>query len=118
MVAGWWLDACQPMPTPGMLVEDGTFILELDSVPALCLSVFLTQSKDIAWTAGYIKNPKFKQSLEKEGAHLWTHCFNYAKEKGYNRVMCYSLVNKLTEKYKRFGMTQTCSNLSSFMRML
>jgi hypothetical protein len=118
IISSWWTDQKECSPVEGMMIEDGTFILESDNVPALSLTVFKTQSKEMAYLEGFIKNPVFKRSLEKEAAALWEHCFQYAKNCGYKRLVCYCLVDKLVEKYKRFGMIQTTSNLNSFVRVL
>lgn len=104
----------------GMLVENGTFILELDNVPALTLTVFLTQSKQIAYLEGFNKNPLFKErNLETEGQKLWDHCFNFAREQGYARLLCCAeaRVDKLKAKYQRFGMTKTI-DLTGFVKEL
>lgn len=94
----------------GMLVENGTFVLEIENVAALTLSVFLTQSKQVAYLMGFYKNPIFKSiSLEPFGQQLWNHCFEHAQSKGYKRILCFAETNvpKLQEKYMRFGMTKT-----------
>lgn len=119
MVYSWWTSAKECPPILGMMINDGSFILELNGVPALSLTVFLTQSKEISFIEGFIKNPEFRNTnLEEYGKILWNHCFNYAKDSGYNRIICYCLENKLIDKYKRFGMEQSASNLTSFVRIL
>lgn len=118
-IVSWWTKQNECPPTPGMMIEDGTFVLEIENIPALSLTVFLTQSKEISYIEGFVKNPVFKGvSLEAFGSKLWEHCFQYAKEKGYNRIICYCIENKLKDKYARFGMTTTCSSLTSFVKEL
>lgn len=117
LIKSWWdaYKACPPLP--GMMVEDGTFVLELNGTPALSLTVLGTQSKQIAYVEGYIKNPDFMNvSLEEYGSLLWNYCFEYAKKQGYARVFCYCLVDKLGEKYARYGMSKTAEHLSAFVR--
>ncbi len=118
MICKWWTDQNECPPLQGMMIPDGTFILEKNKVPALSLTVFLTQSKEIAYLEGFIKNPEFKESLEKEAHTLWQHCFDYAKFYGYTRVICYCMQEKLKQKYVRLGMTLSGNNLTSFVRSL
>lgn len=117
MICSWWNAAGEPAPSSGMMGY-GTFVLELDYCPALSLTVFLTQSKQVAYIEGFIKNPEFKQSLETEGQTLWNHCFEWAKARGAKNVFCYCKQPKLEKKYERFGMTKVDSDLSAFVREL
>lgn len=101
------------------MVEDGTFVLELDNIAVLSATVLLTQSKEMAYIEGFIKNPAVKHfNLECYGKSLWEHCYDYAKAKGYKRVLTYPSVNKLVEKYTRFGMRITVRNLTSLVKEL
>jgi hypothetical protein len=119
MIASWWTSYNEPAPVQGSMISDGTFIMEINKTPALCLTTFLTQSKEVAYIAGFVKNPKFKDiNLEPEGKLLWDHCFKFAKDKGYKRVICFSVVSKLADKYERFGMRKTYNNLNSFVKEL
>lgn len=119
MISSWWTAYNEPAPIRGAMIENGTFILEFKNVPALCLTTLLTQSFEVAYVAGFVKNPLFKEiPLEPEGQHLWNHCFSYAKDKGYKRVLCFSVVDKLTKKYEKFGMKKTYNSLTSFVKEL
>lgn len=119
MVCSWWKEFTNQEPLSGMLIENGTFILELNDMPALCITVFLTQSKDMAYIANFIKNPIFFQNnLEDYGKKLWNHCFNWAYEQGYSRVLCFSDNPKLSVKYEKFGMKPTLTNLTGFLKVL
>lgn len=119
MIKSWHIISTGETPMDGLMIENGTFILERANIPALCLTVLLTQSNQVSYCFGYIKNPLFKeQNLENEGRALWEHCFSFAKEKGYNNILCFSNVDKLKDKYQRFGMRKTMDNLSSFVRNL
>lgn len=116
MIYSWWTDQKEHPPIDGMMIEDGTFILELNNIPALSLTVFKTQSREMAYLEGFIKNPQFKQSLHSYSKILWNHAFLYAKNEGYKRVICLCAVDKLENKYIDLGMTKTAKNLSSFAR--
>lgn len=116
-IASWWQMSTGQTPATHMMVEDGTFILEIDNKPALALTTLLTQSKDMAYLFSFIKNPVFKQTLETYGKILWDHCSDYAKEKGYTRVICFADETKLADKYLRFGMQKTSDKLTGFVRI-
>lgn len=119
VIKDWWLDATKVGPTEDMLAEDGTFILELNGFPALCLTVLTTQVKGMAYIFSFIKNPLFKKvQLENYGQMLWDHCFEYAKNKGYTKVICFSDNEKLQKKYERFGMSVTGTNLAALVKEL
>jgi hypothetical protein len=117
-IVSWWEDYKECPPLEGMMLSDGSFILELNKVPAMSLTVLLTQSKEISYIEGFIKNPLFKDiNLESYGKILWNHCFEYAKSRGYKRAICFSMEEKLFNKYERFGMTKTKPCIS-FVRVL
>lgn len=116
-ICSWWTTHGEPGPVLGMMIEDGTFVAELCDEPALSLTVFLTQSKELAYLEGYVKNPKFK-NLEAEGKQLFEHCYDFAKSKGYKRVVMFSQVPKLNEKCIRYGMLKAASHLSSTVKEL
>lgn len=119
MICDWWNHYKETPPIAGMMIEDGTFILEIDKIPALSLTVFLTQSKEIAYLEGFIKNPHFENiSLHEVSQSLWDHCFLYAKNKGYKRLLAYCNNDKLKKKYQQFGMVNVLEPLSGFVKEL
>lgn len=116
-IANWWTLQNECPPLEGMMVEDGTFVLELNNIPILSATVFLTQSKEMAYFEGFIKNPTVKKfNLETYGKMLWQHCCEWASARGYKRLIVYCNVNKIVEKYTRFGMRKTASDLTSLVR--
>lgn len=117
-IVSWWEHYKEVPPVQGAMMEDSTFVLEINNISALSLTVLFTQSKEIAYIEGFIKNPLFKESLEKQGAELWNHCFDYAKAQGYKRVFCYCAAEPLKNKYERFGMTKSVDKLTAFGREL
>lgn len=116
-ISSWWEQRGESLPSE-ILTEDGTFVLEIEGKAALCVTVLLTQVKGMAYLFAFVKNPEFKESLEPYGKQLWSHCFDFAKKRGYQRLICFAPNEKLSEKYERFGMRKTMSNLSSFVRDL
>lgn len=115
----WYLDAHVLPPLPGMLIEDGTFILELNQVPALSQTVLLPQSKVVAYLEYMIKNPIFKkQNLEEIMPLFRDYLENYAKERGYQYFLTYGNHEKLNEKYKRLGFIPSLQNLTAFYKRI
>lgn len=105
---------------PKELIPPTTFILELDSAPALSLSAFLTNSDEICYIEGLIGNPDLKGKKRAKGTKaLADYCFSYLKDKGYKKVIFYTHIDKLKDKYvKEMGAIMTLSNLSSFVKEL
>jgi len=111
-ISSWWIANGEPAPINGIMVENGSFVLELDNVPSLALTILLTQSKELAFMEGFIKNPIFKEmSLEPYGFLLWNHCLDYARSFGYKRLIAISDKEKLFSKYERFGMKKTIPSM-------
>lgn len=118
-IHSWWNSANEVAPQEGMMIEDGTFVLEALGVPAITVTVYLTQSKQIAYIEGLIKNPLLKHiDLEPQTSLLMEYICDYARERGYTNLFAYCKVDKLKEKYKRYGLTQVLDNLSAFSRRL
>lgn len=118
-ISSWWKNSTGARPAKGLMIENGTFILELNGIPAMCLTVLLTQSKEIAYCTAFIKNPIFKDdNLEEYGQILWSCCNAYAKSNGYKRTICFSNIPQLQEKYKRFGYIPEHKNLTNFVKEL
>lgn len=119
LIAGWWRESGSVPPCPGMMIEDGTFVVDLDDTPTMSLTVLLTQSKQMAYIEGYICRPGVKKEVRSEiGADLWNHCFEFAKARGYARVVCLAPNEKLASRYEDLGMTRTLSEIHSLAREL
>jgi hypothetical protein len=114
----WWKSTYNT-DLPKDLMTNGSFILEINKVPALTLTVLKTQTKELSYLASFMKNPEFKKtSLETYGQILWNHCFDYARACGYKRIICLAEVEQLKSKYERFGMKKTSNNIATFYREL
>jgi len=116
-IASWWEAFGEIGPQEGMMIEDGTFVLEIDEKLALSLTVFKTQST-IGYLEGYISDPELdKVARRKNGEELWNHCFNWARWQGIKVLICY---NKpiFVERYEALGMTKSIGNLTSMFKTL
>lgn len=116
-IASWWEKSGHVAPIKGFMSPEVTYVLELDNIPALSLSMLLTNSKEAAYMEAFIKNPKFN-NLHEYGFLLWDHCFKEAKKAGYKRVICASNIPKLFSKYEDFGMKKVSENYTGFVREL
>jgi hypothetical protein len=117
-IHSWWIAAGECPPARGMMISNGTFVLEVDGVPALTQTVLLTQSKELCYLEGIAKNPEFKESLESLIPPLWETVFQYAKDRGYKNILGYCKVEKLKNKYQKLGLVKVMDNLSAFTREL
>jgi rRNA processing protein Gar1 len=120
MIASWWSDHGEVGPRPGMMVEDGTFVLELGSTPVMSITVFLTQSKEVAYLEGLISAPYFtiKEARRIVGQELVNHAYAFAKSKGYKRVICYTDKPKLANRYQELGMSKSIGSIQALFREL
>lgn len=116
-IVSWWTHYGEPAPLEGMMTPNGSFVLELDGVSALTQTVLLTQSKELCYLEGFCKNPEFRNvSLESYIAPLWDEVFNYAKARGYKRILGYCKVPSLEKKYERLGLVKAGSQMSVFTK--
>lgn len=99
------------------MVEDGTFVLESDGKSLMTLTVFLTQSPEIAYFSGYCAKPGTARSISRAYGHiLWEHCFTYLKSKGYKRAISFTAEEGLIRRYKELGMQEYAKGLVSLGR--
>lgn len=118
-IQSWWIKAGETAPILGQLPEDSTFVLEKNGVMIACVSAYLTNCKEIAYIENLAKDPDLGSYVTKEMINnLIDHTFNFIKELGYKRAICFAYVDKLKERYLEFGFHKTCDNLSSFSREL
>lgn len=111
-ISDWYAISTGQRPPEGLLVEDGTFVVEIENMPILSWTVFKTQSKELCYLECFIKNPKMTVSLETYGQLLFDHCANYARDCGFKRMVGLTHIPQLTKKCERFGMVRTLDNVS------
>lgn len=117
MIKGWWVDSNECPPLEDMLTEDSTFILEMHGKARMCISVYITNSKAVAYLENFVKDPGFKDSNACSKI-LVEHAEKFAKDKGYKYLMCLSYKEKLKSRYEKLGYFRTLNNLSSFCKEL
>lgn len=117
-ISNWYEISTGQRPPEGLLVNDGTFVVEVEGIPILSWTVFKTQSKEICYLECFIKNPKVKVSLEVYGQLLFNHCASYARDCGFKRIVGFTHIPQLRDKCERFGMTCTLNNASILSKEL
>ncbi len=114
MIASW-----SDMPlVPGLLIEDGTFIMELNREPAATISVYTTNCYEVAYLEMFVGNPTLKADRAQFMPYLLSHAEQYTKNKGYKRLMCLAPHEKLTKRYKELGYRPTYIGLVSMTKEL
>ena len=116
-IASWWTDRGDIAPHQGMLVEDGTFVLEDAVGPIMSQTILTTQSKDICILEFFCKNSNRPVERGVEQV-LWKHCFDWAKSQGYKYVVGYSKVERIFPRLEAAGMTRSMGGLQSFFKEL
>jgi hypothetical protein len=119
-ILGWYSDRNQHGPLPDMFLEDSTFVLEYDNKPVMCISIYLTNSKEIALLEHLARDPEFNdRSTTGEAINMITNYVeNFTKNMGYKRI--FTLINRqsLKNKYSDFGYLETNNGISIFMKEL
>lgn len=115
----WWQQHNGIPPQPGMMIEDGTFVVEWSGEPVMTLTVFKTQSTEIAFFEGFCKHPYLPKELSYQfGSNLFEHCYEYLQKNGYKRAILYAEYEALVKRYEALGMTKALSGLTSMTRVL
>lgn len=109
-----WLD----FPINEQTLNNSTFILEIDNVPAYCLTVYFTNSKELALIENFAGNPKLKEERKPYSQVLWVYLEDLAKELGYKQIICLAKEKKLSEKYESFGYSRIMNNVDVMGKVL
>lgn len=118
MVTRWWNTYQEIGPCEGMMTSNGSFVLEKDSIPTLCVTMFLTQS-NVAYLEGFIKNPSYSNiSLKEETKMLAEYCYEFARKNGKKHVICYCKEPKLIKLYESLGLRHSAYGLNGFSKEL
>ena len=117
MIKSWWSYYGDVLPTRDLLTPDTNFILFVDAVPTLSLSLFLTNCKGIAYIANFVSNPLTTSEQRLPASPVLFHyVYEVAKSMGFKRVQCLAPNKKLRDRYVECGMTPILSGLVSMTR--
>lgn len=116
VIRSWWTASGAIPPEPGMMIEDGTFVLEALGRAVMSLTVLLTQSC-LAYFEGYIADPKFTRG-KRAGELLWSHCYDFARSRGAKQVILYAAKEKLVKRYQELGAVPALHGVTAMTRSL
>lgn len=119
MIESWWKASDMPVPPINAIPEATTFIVEMDNVPAISLSLVETNISAYAYVDFFVGNPKITNPLRQFASTLLVdHIVDLSRTKGYERLIALSLKPKLTEYYTSFEFRPTFSGITCLMRDL
>ena len=119
MIQSWWTKQNEFAPTLDMLPEESTFICELNKVPMVAITLYLTNSKEFCMLDNFVGNPDMRGNMRSEASRIIiNHAEQFAKELGYKSITCLALKDKLKEYYQSFGYTKRFDNVASFNKEL
>lgn len=116
-VVSWWNKANEQPPVIGMMPEDTTFIAEINGRPSLCVTLYLTNSKEICYVENFVGNPDVNKNKRKEAAKILSdYIAVFAGQLGYKRMMCMCYKEPLVKRYQELGYTPTLNGVTTFIR--
>ena len=117
LVKSWWDSFEEPAPNEDMLPTESTFIYEVKGIPALCVTLYFTNTKQFCMIDNFVRNPSFDDKNRRHAIkELLAYITNVAKDNGYKSVMCMGYRPCTIKLYKELGFTQTMSGVSTFIR--
>ena len=119
LIKSWWDAAGEFAALPGMMPEDSTLIVNYEGRPLASLTIYFTNSKEIAYLENLVGNPEFKGEIRKKGVEILTRSAEQlAKSRGYKRLLCLTEKTKLKGRYEELGYLPTLNNVTTFVREL
>ena len=119
MICEWWKAYEMAPPMRGMMIEDGTFVAELDGNPLMTITAFKTQSLEVSYLEGFCSKPGLINSIRNFASQsIVEHAYAYLRKLGFKRVNCLSLQDKLTKRYQELGGIVQCSGITSLGKEL
>lgn len=113
-----WLKDENFTPSKDLMSKSSTFVLEENNVPLFCITIYLTNCKEVCFIENFAGNPDFKKERQKHSQLLFTYMENLAKDLGYKSILCFSGVEKLTQKYEEYGYKRIMNNLTALGKVL
>jgi hypothetical protein len=117
MVESWWKRSGEVAPLPSMMPLESSFIAEVDYKPALAVAVYLTNTPELAYVENFIGNPEMKTQERKVAAFLLAkHISDFAKSRGFKRLLCMTEKPALVSRYLELGFMPTLSGVTTLVR--
>lgn len=115
MLSNWWSVQREIGPKKDA-IPGTTFILEEDRLPALSVSLYLTNGP-FCHVDNFVGNPDMKDKKFLAGV-LLRHISLIAKDLGYQRLFCMGYKKKLVDYYESIGFNKTSDKVSTFTKEL
>lgn len=117
MIDSWWAASGTMGPLPGMMPGESSFIAEIDGTPALAVTVYLTNTPEVAYAENFIANPEVSGGLL-AGRAFSDYVAAFAKSRGYKRLLCMTEKRTLVRRYQQLGYYPTLSGVTTLVRNL
>lgn len=97
--------------------KDSSFILEIDGIPSLHMSFYITNCKGVSYLENFVGNPEMKGMVRREATkYLISFLTELAKQLGYKRLIGFGFQDKTKAYYKTLGFENTLNDVSVFCR--
>jgi hypothetical protein len=114
IISSWYRDEA---PSKEALPEDSTFIFELNDIPALSVTLYLTNCKEICMVEHFIGNPDLSGSDRRQATiALNNFISDFAKALGYKNLVAMTANVKLQNYYQGLGYKKVSGDLPVLKR--
>jgi hypothetical protein len=117
MLQAWNAAYNEVAPVQETIPADSSYVLEIDSTPALFLSLIKTNAS-YCYFENYCGNPEFKGKRLDATEHLIQYVSNEAKKAGHSLILTFAYKPKLVEQFQRNGFTKALDGLTAFYRRI
>lgn len=118
-ICSWWEGHHETPPIYGMMVEDGTFVVEYQGERVMTVTALKTQSQEVAYLEGFCVKPQTDKKLSHEFSNiLFDHACRYLKKAGYKRALIMTNKHRIMDRYIDLGMRRTLSGVFTLVREL
>lgn len=116
-VSSWWHASGQPVPAQETMPPESSFIAEIEHEPALAVALYLTNTPAFAFVENFAGNPRLCGSDRREaGKVLADHISNFAKERGFKRLMGTTTHGPLVDRYLALGFQASLTGVTIVVR--
>lgn len=116
MIQNWCATYQEVAPTLETIPPASSYILEMDSTPALFLSLIKTNAS-FCYLENFCGNPEFKGKRAAAVPHFISFMEETAKEAGYKLLVTASYKPKLVSLFQTYGFTPTVALIAMSRRI-
>ena len=103
LLAAWWKHVGVTI-SEALIPVDTTFVAVINNTPAVAVSLYPTNCLAFCYIDGFVGNPALKGPQRQEVArHLVQYTEEYAKRRGFARLIALSSIPILTSRYTTWG---------------